>query len=203
MSTGVADSVFETSAEVQRESEELKFSFKEYKHHVKECLKKQRVTPKRTVDILTSADVDEYQSSFLLSNLEELFKASDHDQLFVVMNFNLDYLDPSLIDNLVVEFKLGEEVKVQMAEYSLSLHHFRKRTPLTLFCRTRKRKNVSVHHSTRECIVEFDWAEVITLECVERFRQSNTPNLSPCECAVVVADALGLVKGENGKSKNN
>ena len=187
-----ADKVHETTAEVNSEISRLRSSFKVYKSRVKECLKRRRVPVKKIIDVLTSADVDECQRTFLLSHLSDLFKAADHDQLFVTMNFGWDYLDPSLLDHLVVEFEL-EDVKIEMVEYKSSLQQFRIKAPLTLFCDTRKRKKIEIQDSTRDSVNGFDWEENISLDSVERFRQQCTPHLSLGECAVIVADICGLL----------
>ena len=121
--------------------EELKTRFRALKHDTRECLEKQRVPVKLVADSLTSLspDDDDCHKMFAESHVSELFDASDIPKQFGIMNSHWNYLDPSLLDHLVRDFNL-EEAKGEMETYKSDLGQFRKKTPLTLFCRAQKRK---------------------------------------------------------------
>ena len=86
------------------------------------------------------------------------------------MNSHWNYLDPTLLDHLVVKFELVD-VQPQMVKYKSELQEFRKKTPLTLFCETQKRRKIKLSNEFKEIVAEFEWSQDVTLEAVEEFRQ--------------------------------
>ena len=149
---------------------------------------KQKVPVKRVADSLTSLspDDDDCHKMFTKSHVSDLFQAPDIPEQFGTMNFHWNYLDPSLLDHLVSDFNL-EEVKGEMETYKSDLGQFRKKTPLTLFCRAQKRKRVRLYPDFQEVIVEFDWRNDVMLEDVEQFRQEYTSHYGLHEFAMMVA----------------
>ena len=168
--------------------EELKTRFRALKDDTRECLEKQKVPVKRVADSLTSLspDDDDCHKMFTKSHVSDLFQAPDIPEQFGTMNFHWNYLDPSLLDHLVRDFNL-EEVKDEMETYKSDLGQFRKKTPLTLFCRAQKRKRVRLSPDFQEVIVEFDWRNDVMLEDVEQFRQEYADHYGLHECAMMVA----------------
>ena len=173
-----------TSEQVGERKNELDKNFANYKSAVKECLKRQRKSIKKIVDVLTSAEVDDYQSTFLESKVNQLCEAANVDLLFATMNFNWNYLDPSLLDLLVTEFDL--EVKPQMEAYKSELKQFRMQVPLALFCQVCKRKRLRPSADFEEMVAEFDWPNDVTLEVVEQFRQQHASYYNLRECAMAL-----------------
>ena len=176
-----------TSEQVGERIKELDKNFTNYKSAVKECLKRQRESIKKIVDVLTSADVDDYQKTFLESKVNKLCEAANNNDLnvlFVTMNFNWNYLDPSLLDLLVTEFDL--EVKPQMEAYKSELKQFRMQTPLALFCQVGKRKRLRSSADFDAMVAEFDWPNDVTLEVVEQFRQQCASYYNLRECAMAL-----------------
>ena len=178
-----------SSEEVKKMISDLKKVFHSLKDTVKQCLKKLRVSVERVADVLTSlaADEDDHHKMFLESHVSALFRAADIPELFGTMNFHWNYLDPPPLDDLVDEFDL-EEVKVQMEVYKSDLQQFRMKTPLTLFCRTQKRKRMRPPGEFQEMVAEFDWPENVTLEVVEQFRQEYASHYNLRDCAIIVAE---------------
>ena len=129
-----------------------------------------RVVVERLTD-LRADDLDDHKV-FLQSNIQVMFRADDHLELFGTLNFHWDYLAYHLLDHLIREFSITE-VKVEMEKYTTDLQRFRRATPLRLFCdaQTRKRKPPV---EFEEVTVEFVWRIkncTITLEVVEDFRK--------------------------------
>ena len=144
---------------------------------------------KRVADSLTSLlpDDDDRHKMFAESHVSDLFQAPDIiPEQFGKMNAHWNYLDPSLLDHLVSDFNL-EEVKGEMETYKSDLGQFRKKTPLTLFCRAQKRKRVRLSPDFQEVIVEFDWRNDVMLEDVEQFRQEYASHYGLHEFAMMLA----------------
>ena len=143
------------------------------------------------MDTLTSlSSNDNHQVCFLKSHISALFRAANHSELFGIMNFHWNYLNPGLLNHLVQEFHL-EEVKVKMEAYKSDLQQFRMSTPLMLFCQTQQRKRIKLTPEFLESVFEFDWPEKITLETVEQFRQEYASHYSLQECALMISKVLG------------
>ena len=178
-----------TSSEaVKKTIEELKTRFRAIKDDTRECLEKQRDPVKRVADSLTllSPDDDDQHKMFAESHVNDIFRAANVAEQFGTMNAHWNYLDPSLLDHLVSDFNL-EEVKGEMETYKSDLGQFRKKTPLTLFCRAQKRKRVRLSPDFQEVVAEFDWPNDVTLEVVEQFRQEYADHYGLRECAMMVA----------------
>ena len=118
--------------------------------------------------------------------MSPLFRAVNIAEQFGTMNFHWSYLDPSLLDHLVKKFDL-EKVKGEMETYKSDLGQFRRKTPLTLFCRAQKRKRVRLSPDFQEVVAEFDWPNDVTLEVVEQFRQEYADHYGLREFAMMVA----------------
>ena len=148
-----------------------------------------REQAKRVAGALTSLSPDhddEHDRNFLKSRTSALYRAVNVAEQFGTMNFHWSYLDPSLLDHLVKKCDL-EKVKGEMETYKSDLGQFRKKTPLTLFCRTQKRKRVRLSPDFQEVVAEFDWPNDVTLEVVEQFRQEYADHYGLRECAMMVA----------------
>ena len=83
-------------------------------------------------DVLTSLspDNDDHHRMFLESHVRVLVLAVNHSKIFGTMNFDWNYLDPSLLRHLVKYFYL-EEVKGEMEAYNTDVLQFGIKTPLT------------------------------------------------------------------------
>ena len=177
-----------SSEEVRKLIKKLEILFDYLKNCVRECLERRRVSVKNVADVLTSlsADEDENHKMFLESHVSVLFRAADIPELFGTMNLHWNYLDPPPLDHLVDKFDL-EEVKVQMEAYKSTLQQFRMKTPLTLFCRTQKRKRIKLSPEFQEMVAEFDWPDDVTLEVVKQFRQEYASHYNLREFAMIIA----------------
>ena len=167
----------------------MDIKFDVVKNRVRECLEKKPIAVSRVADALTSLSPDhddDHGRKFLESHMSPLFRAVNIAEQFGTMNFHWSYLDPSLLDHLVRRFDL-EEVKGEMETYKSDLGQFRKKTPLTLFCRAQKRKRVRLSPDFQEVVAEFDWPNDVTLEVVEQFRQEYADHYGLRECAMMVA----------------
>ena len=149
---------------------------------------KQRVPVDQVADSLTSLlpDDDDQHKMFAESHVSDFFKNDNIAEQFGTMNFHWSYLDPSLLDHLVKKFDL-EKVKGEMETYKSDLGQFRKKTPLTLFCRAQRRKRVRLSPDFQEVVAEFDWLNDVTLEVVEQFRLEYADHYGLHECAMMVA----------------
>ena len=179
-----------SSEEVKKAIEELKKEFRTLKKDVRGGLEKQKLPVDQVADSLTSLspDDDDCHKMFAESHVSDLFKADSVAEQFGTMNFHWNYLDPSLLDHLVRDFNL-EEVKGEMETYKSDLGQFRKKTPLTLFCRAQKRKRVRLSPDFQEVVAEFDWRNDVMLEDVEQFRQEYASHYGFPEFAMMVAQA--------------
>ena len=168
--------------------EELKTRFRTIKKDIRGGIEKQRVPVDQVADSLTllSPDDDDHHKMFAESHVNDLFRADNIAEQFGTMNSHWNYLDPSLLDYLVRDFNL-EEVKGQMETYKSDLGQFRKKTPLTLFCRAQRRKRVRLSPDFQEVVAEFDWPNDVTLEVVEQFRQEYASHYGLHEFAMMVA----------------
>ena len=177
--------------EVEKMISDLDKRFDSLKDTVKEGLKKLGVSVEKIADVLTSLSAVEgdHYRLFLEEHAEHgraLFKANNIPQLFGTMNLHWNYLDPPPLDDLAKKFEL-EEPKQQIEIYKSDLQQFRMKTPLTLFCRTQKRKRTRPRGKFREMVAEFDWPENVTLEDVEQFRQEYASHYNLRECAMMIA----------------
>ena len=162
--------------------------FNHLKKVTRECLGKRGVSVKSVADALTSLpadDVDEHKQ-FLESHIRDLYQATDHSELFGIMNFNWNYLSYQLLDHLIQEFELNE-VKGVMEAYKNDLQQFRKNTPLTRFCQTQTKRKLRLDPEFREMVAEFNWPDDVTLEVVEQFRQEYACHYSLRNFAMMCA----------------
>ena len=168
----------------------MDIKFDVLKNSVRECLEKKAIPVLRVAGALTSLSPyqDDHGIKFLESRTRALFRAANIAEQFGMMDFHWNYLDPSLLDHLVKKFDL-KEMKGEMETYKSDLGQFRKKTPLTLFCRAQKRKRVRLSPDFQEVVAEFDWPENVTLEVVEQFRQEYASHYGLRECAMMVAQA--------------
>ena len=174
---------------VQAKIRQFEKRFNELKRACRACLVKSKITVKHVVDALTDLpadDVDEHKQ-FIESHLEVLYQSSNHDVLFGTLSFNImNYLSPQLLEHIADELKLG--IKNEMEAYKDDLQKFRKKTPLTLFCRTQKRR-IELSPELQEVVAKFDWPHDVTLEIVEQFRQEYACHYKLREYAMVLAKA--------------
>ena len=178
-----------SSDEVKKTINELHKRFNELKKNIKECLTQHVIPVSEVADVLTSVSPDGDDSHKMFEkDLEKLYAAADHSVLFGHLNYHWSYLDPSLLTRLVRELDL-KDVKEKMEEYDLDVQQFRKQTPLSLFCRTQKRKRIKLSAEFRKMVAEFDWPKDVTLEVVEQFRQEYASHYKLHEFAMMVADA--------------
>ena len=166
----------------------MKKEFRIVKNDIRKSLEKQRVPVDRVANSLTSLspDDDDHHKMFTESHVSDLFQAPDIPEQFGTMNSHWNYLDPSLLDHLVRDFNL-EEVKGEMETYKSDLGQFRKKTPLTLFCRAQKRKRVRLSPDFQEVVTEFHWRNDVMLEDVEQFQQEYASHYGLHEFAMMVA----------------
>ena len=177
-----------SSDEVKKMIYVLYQRFNELKDYIKECLQRHNVLVTKVVDVLTSVSPDGDDSHKMFEkDLEKLYAAADHSVLFGRLNFHWSYLDPSLLTRLVRELEL-KDVKEKMEEYNFDLQRFRKQTPLSVFCRTQRRKRIKLSEEFREMVAEFDWPKDVTLEVVEQFRQEYASHYQLHEFVMMVAD---------------
>ena len=155
----------------------------------RECLEKRGIGVKRVADALMSLPADDViEHKQLLQSLANfLYQAINLSALFGIMSLNWNYLYYQLLDHLIKEFEVIE-VKGEMEAYKKDLQKFRIKTPLTLFCRTQKRRRLRLDPEFREVVAEFDWPEDVTLEIVEQFRQEYACHYKLRECAMMLAE---------------
>ena len=177
-----------TSRYVEAKIKQFEKRFKELKKATRHCLEKSKIAVKRIVEALTdlSADDMDEHKQFLESHLNTLHNADNHSVLFGQLDFNWNYLSYELLDYLIQEFEL--DVKSKMETYKKDLQRFRERTPLTLFCRTQKRRRIRLSEDFQKMVVEFDWPEDVTLEVVEQFRQECVCQYGLRQCAMMLAE---------------
>ena len=176
---------------VQAKIRQFEKKFNELKRACRSCLERYKVAVKRVVDALTDLpadDVDQHKQ-FIETHIKVLYQSSNHDELFGTLSFNMNYLSPQLLEYIADEFKLG--IENEMEAYKNDLQKFRKKTPLTLFCQTQKRR-IKLSPELQEVVAEFDWPHDnndITLEIVEQFRQEYACHYKLRECAMMLAEA--------------
>ena len=181
-----------SSDEVKKMINELYMRFNELKKSIKECLTQHDILVSEVADVLTAVSPDGDDSHKMFEkDVKKLYAAADHSELFGHLNYHWSYLDPSLLTRLVRDLKLKDAVKEKMEEYNLDLQKFRKQTPLSLFCRTqkRKRKRIELSVEFKKMVAKFDWPNDVTLEVVEQFRQEYASHYKLHEFAMMVADA--------------
>ena len=121
-----------------------------------------------------------------MSALEE---AHNQSALIGQLHFNMDYLSYHLLDHLVGEFHL-EGVRVQMEAYKSDLERFRKKTPLDLFCDTRKGRRGKSLADFQKIVAEFQLptgASNTKLEMMDRFQQEYITHYNLKECSMVLS----------------
>ena len=178
-----------SSNEVKKRIDVLGNKFDVLKNNVIKCLEKKPIAVSKVADALTSLSPDHddnHDRKFLESHTPALFRAANTAEQFGTINFHWSYLDPSLLDHLIRDFNL-EEVKGEMETYKSDLGQFRKKTPLTLFCRAQRKKRARLSPDFQEVVAEFDWPNDVTLEVVEQFRQEYADHYGLREFAMMVA----------------
>ena len=179
-----------SSDEVKKMINAIYKRFNELKKNIKECLTQHDILVSEVADVLTSVSPDGDDSHKIFEkDVKKLYAAADHSGLFGHLNFHWSYLDPSLLTRLVRELKLKDVVKEKMEENNFDLQRFRKQTPLSVFCRTQKRKRIELSVEFRKMVAKFDWPNDVTLEVVEQFRQEYASHYKLHEFAMMVADA--------------
>ena len=177
-----------SSCEVQAEIDILDNKFHDLKNKIRECLESYNVAVKKVADALTSLrpdDVAEHQQ-FIESHTSAFFKAANISELFGIVNPYWNYLNYPLLDHLIRKFDL-KEVKGVMESYKNDIQQFREKTPLTLFCRTQKRRRINPPSDFKEMVIQFEWPDNVTLEVVEQFRQEYAYHYGLHECAMMLA----------------
>ena len=173
---------------VQAKIKQFERRFNTLKIGSRECLKKMKITINQVADALMSLpadDIDEHKQ-FLEANLKAIYQAVDHYELIGVLSLNMNYLSYHLLDYLISEFNL--EVKREMNAYKIDLQRFRESTPLTLFCKTQKKKRRKPPPDFQEMVAEFEWPQNVTLEIVEQFRQECVCHYKLRDCALMLAE---------------
>lgn len=180
-----------SSNEVNEMIKQLDSSFMKLKSGIRDNLEKEKIFVKKVADTLTSLlpDCDKYHMRFLEKHVKELFGSADNYELFGHMNFHWNYLDPSLLDHLVIRLGL-KEVEGEMEKYKSMLQEFRMKTPLYLFCRAQKRKGYEFFPDFDEVAASFEWPkeEEVTLEHVELFRQEYASHYKVLDFAMMLFD---------------
>ena len=174
--------------QIKKEISEFEKRFNELKRDCRESLQKKKVPVFQVVDALTDLPADDFDEhkQFLESHISVYYQANDHAELIGQLSFNMNYLSYQLLDYLASKFDL-DGVKGKIETYKSDLGQFRKKTPLTLFCRAQKIKRIKPTAEFREMVAEFDWPENVTLEVVEQFRQEYADHYGLRKCAMMVA----------------
>ena len=120
-------------------------------------------------------------------HLEILEKAENQSMLMGQLDYNMDYLSYDMLEYLANEFDL-KDVKSQMEDYKLALTEFRKKTKLTQFCQTQKRKRIQLSPEFREMVAKIDFSDNITLEELEQFRVAYCKHYTLKQFAMMMAD---------------
>ena len=144
-----------------------------------------RVVVERLTDL--SADDQPDHAMFLRENMQAMFKADDHHELFGTLNFYWNYLTYHLLDHLVIEFSITE-VKGEMEAYKIELGLFRQATPLRLFGEAQTRRHIPTPADFKKVAGSFQWSEDATLEHVEEFRRAYAFHYKLRECAMMLLD---------------
>ena len=165
----------------------LEKNFDDLKDTIIERLEKHKVLVRKVADVLTtlSLDADDRHKLFLEQRCRILITAVHHSEIFAILNFHWNYLDPSLLEHLVRKLSL-DEVKVLMDKYKSDLHQFRMKTPVFLFCRAHKRKSIEPVPEFQEVVAKFNWTDQVTMEAVEKFRQEYVSYYGLYECAMLI-----------------
>ena len=173
--------------EVQEYMSTLEKRFKNMKKLTREGLEKHQVSVKAVVESLTDLSADDMpdHKMFLQSNLQVLFDADNHYELFGSMNFYWGYLSYHLLDHLIQEFKI-DNLKEEMKAYKQDIHEFIRRTSLVTFCQLQKRRRVDPPPGFRKVIAEHHWPDTVTLEVVEAFRQEYACEYGLRKCAMML-----------------
>ena len=169
----------------------LKMKFNGLKKKILESLNKHKVKVADVADALTllSPNDDECHQIFLEEHIKNFNTAVNNFELFMTMNFHWNYLDPSLLNNLVTKLKLVE-VKPDMTTYQSELQQFRMKTPLNLFCQTQRRINVELSPQVRKMVTKCNWPNDVSLEVLEQFRQEYASHYKLRDFARMVNDVL-------------
>lgn len=142
-----------------------------------------RVVVERLTDL--RADDQPDHAVFLKDNLQIMFRACDHHELFGTLNLYWDYLSYHLLDHLIREFSI-KEVRGEMEEYKNDLSRFRGATLLSRFAETQTRRRIRPTREFKELAIDFDWPKDATLETVEDFRREYAFHYKLRDCAMML-----------------
>ena len=179
-----------SSAEVQKMIEELEKKFELLKDNVRKCIEERTIQMETVINALTqlSPSEDKQHKIFVRENRKDIVDASTPFELFIVMNDHWNYLNPPLLGHLVKKLELVE-VKDEMKAYNLALEQFRRKAPLSVFCKAQKKRRTEIPPDFQEMVAVFDWPKnrtEITLEVVENFREEYAHYCNLHDCAMMV-----------------
>jgi hypothetical protein len=139
-------------------------------------------------DSLRSLSPDDNSEHTMFSDdqMDVLEKADNQSMLIGQLDYNMDYLSYHLLDSILDTFGL-KEVKTQMENYKSELMQFRMNMPLSLVCRSQKRKRIRLSPDFEEVVAKFDYTTDMTLEDVEQFRVAYASHYSLREFAMMIA----------------
>ena len=72
------------------------------------------------------------------------------------------------------------------------LWQFKHKTPMTLFCQTRKKRWFRIDSSFREMVAMFDWPAMVTLRVFEQFQNEYAYEYSLQECAMMLVAVMAM-----------
>ena len=121
---------------------------------------------------------------------ERLQKATDHRQIFWLLNLYWSFLNPSLLAHIVKKFG-SDETKQRMQTYESDLQWFRKNTPLKEFCEVCPMVHKDIPPDFKTLVSKHEWSGC-NLEDVEVFRKKFARNYSLSDCAMMLSE---LVEG--------
>ena len=177
-----------TPTYVKAKIKQFEKRFNKLKRSIRDSLKQSKIPIERIADVLSDMPADDIPDHKFFQDacLHLLYRADDQNELFGTLNPHVNYLSYHLLDYLVDEFDL--KIKDEMEKYKEDLQKFREKTPLTLYCKTQKKRYIKLSSEFREVVAVFEWPNDVTLEVVEQFRQEYACHYKLRECAMMVAE---------------
>ncbi len=122
---------------------------------------------------------------------KEIFNSSDYNQLFVVLNACWDYLNPFLLQHLILKYG-GEQLRSEMDEYLINHELFMKSTTIDDFLEalpnSHKHSLARPPPGLQEVLTKHELPDLPTLQCIEYIR------LDLCESMRLTRFSLFIAK---------
>ena len=166
--------------------------FKTLREHTVQGLGKWHITVMAVLSILSALHSVRDQQVFSGENQAALYECQHHQELFGALNFYCSYLMCDLFVHIVRELTTKhtswfKDLLERVAQYESDLTEFKKNVTLKSFSGVKLNMVESdPPPGFRKVVVQFEWPETATIECIETFKQCYAQHYGLHTCVILV-----------------